>query len=127
MDFVAEPGRERRAMHPRPAVADAEPEHPSRERSPGDSPTARSVSRLSVGAAVALQRKAGNRAVSHLVAQRRAAVAAKPAASPVSKSATAGVKSPATGGAGGGTAAGGGDRGMAPPAEASVQRLADGK
>lgn len=127
MDFVAEPGRERRATRPRPAAVDAETERPGRERAPGDSPTARSVSRLSAGAAVALQRKAGNRAVSHLVAQRRAAVAAKPAASPVSKSVTAGVKSPATGGAGGGTAAGSGDRGMAPPAEASVQRLADGK
>jgi hypothetical protein len=127
VDFVAEPGRERRATRPRPAAVDAETERPGRERAPGDSPTAGSVSRLSAGAAVALQRKVGNRAVSHLVAQRRAAVAAKPAASPVSKSATAGVKSPATGGAGGGTAAGGGDRGMAPPAEASVQRLADGK
>lgn len=128
MDFVAEPGRERRATRPRPAAVDAETERPGRERAPGDSPTAGSVSRLSAGAAVALQRKAGNRAVSHLVAQRRAAsVATKPAASPVSKSATAGVRSPATGGAGGGTAAGGGDRGVAPPAEASVQRLADGK
>ena len=81
MDFVAEPDRERRATRPRPAAVDAEPEHHGHERAPGDPPIARSASRLSVGTAVALQRKAGNRAVSHLVAQRHAAsVATKQAA-----------------------------------------------
>ncbi|MGH3908986.1 MAG: hypothetical protein ACRDTE_33125, partial [Pseudonocardiaceae bacterium] len=66
MDFVSEPGRQRRVpQRPRPQVTEAPA---SREQS---APPARS--RLSPSTAVALQRQAGNRAVSRLVAQRRAA------------------------------------------------------
>ncbi|MGH3814137.1 MAG: hypothetical protein ACRDUV_17090, partial [Pseudonocardiaceae bacterium] len=127
MDFVAEPGRERRATRPRPAVVEAGPEHPGHEHTPAESPTARSVSRLSAGTAVALQRHAGNRAVSRLVAQRRAASGTgKSAGSTVSKPGPAGGKSPPAGGTVT-SASGGGDRTAAPAAEPFVQRLADGK
>lgn len=139
MGFASEPGGEQRAVQRplRPAV-DNGAERGEREQA---APTARSVSRLSAGAAIGLQRQAGNRAVSRLVAQRRAGPgaakpggpggakpggpgAAKPAAS---GSGTAGVTSAGGGAGAAAPVAGGQDRVVAPPPEALVQRLADGK
>src|SRR5215207_2940405 len=76
MEFEAE--RERRPAH---RQIDGGPE-PGRGADPdraADEPkSARTVSRLSTRSAVALQGKAGNRAVSRLVAQRKAATAPSP-------------------------------------------------
>ncbi|MGH3814577.1 MAG: hypothetical protein ACRDUV_19360, partial [Pseudonocardiaceae bacterium] len=141
MGFVSEPDGERRAVprSRRPAV-DAgaahsgceqaghsgceQAGHSGRER---PASAVRPVSRLSAGAAVGLQRLAGNRAVSRLVAQRRAASGTgKSAGSTVSKPGSAGGKSPPTGGTVT-SAPGGEDRTVTPTAEPFVQRLADGR
>jgi len=128
LDFVSEPGHERRPGHegrvaqrPRPLAVD----EPSIGEQPA--PIGRAASRLSAGAAVALQRQAGNRAVSRLVAQRRAASGAgKPGASAASQVAPAGLTPPATGGGVAALVDAGGDRVVAPPVGLFVQRLADG-
>ncbi|MGH3929829.1 MAG: hypothetical protein ACRDTF_07615, partial [Pseudonocardiaceae bacterium] len=121
MDFVSEPAHERRvAQRPGPLAVD---EGNAREQ---PVPTARAVSRLSAGAAVALQRQAGNRAVSHLVAQRRATSGAgKPGAAAASQAAPAGLTAPATDGGAAALVDEGGDRVVAPPVGLFVQRLAD--
>lgn len=119
MDFVAEPARERPASpHPRPSAGDVER---------ADDAPSPAVRRLNAGAAAALQRQAGNRAVSRLVAQRRA----KPAPAKPAPARPRAAAAPATESAGTNpsTAAGGAASAAVETAspELPVQRLTDGK
>jgi hypothetical protein len=122
VDFVGEPARERPAPpRPRPSAGDAE------RTGDAPSPAVRPPSRLNAAAAAALQRQAGNRAVSRLVAQRRA----KPAPAKPAPARPRAAAAPATESAGTkpSTAAGGSASSAVETAspELPVQRLTDGK